>query len=437
MTARERSFVKTATAFLLLSFFIIPMYADADEITNKVTRTQDSLTAIVSRLYSEGNYQKVVECAVQNDSISSSSKLLYYYGMGCAALYNYPKAQEYFQIITRQDSQNVNYHFQFARLLLQSGFSDDAIVELKTCIALDSLYLPASFQLGLMYNSLKKDPEKEIEIFSFLVRQNPDDFLSLYYVGDALRRIGLSDSGIIYVQRSIDKNPRYFPSLVAMANYKNGKKDYAEAKEYYRSANTIRRRDKDVIFQIGECYRKLGFLPEAIQHYKEAIAIDSLTAVYFAQLGYAYYSRGSYDSSITAYEKAIELDNDNVQYYRNLALVFQKIDSVQGVVQTYNRGIAALHPENISYEYNSLAAYYFSKHLWRKAAETYSTVYDFNPKNVDALYWCGYSFMQVPEKKSARRSFERYLKIIENDSSKVQERKSAAHLIGILTGKKE
>ncbi len=428
-----KSSTRGATQLILICIGLVMLVFQCDAQNSG----HDSLAQIVSRFYTEGNYRKAIELAEKNDSTSFSSKLFYYYGMSYAALYNYPKAQEYFQKIVKQDSTNVNYHFQFARLLLQSGFESDAIDELKRCIVLDSTYLPAFFQLGLIYNFQKKDPEKEIELFSYLNRQNPNDFLSLYYTGDALKRLGLADSGIVFTQRSVNINPHYFPSLVAVANYMNSRKNYFAAMEYYQKALSIRPRDKDIVFQVGECYRKLGLLEEALVQFKAAIQLDTLEAIYHAQLGFAYFQLKQYDSSIAAYNKAVALDEDNVQYYKNLALAFQKIDSVQGVVQSYQRGIKVLHPENISYVYNDLAAFYFKKNLWRDAAKTYQRVFDFDPDNDAALFWLGYSFERILENDSAILAFQKYLQKTEGDTSKFMQRKAVEENIKSLKAKKK
>lgn len=400
-------------------------------------RSQDSVAQIASRFYAEGKYRKALDLITLNDSTFVSSKLLYCYGMSYAALYDYQKAQEYFKKAIHEDSTNVYYHFQFGRLLMQAGFTDEAVEEFELCFALDSSYLPASFQLGLMYNAQKKNPEKEVDIFSFLIRQNPNDFLSLYYKGDALKRLGLADSGINLIQKSIELNPQYVPSLVSFANYKNSQKEYAAALEYYQRAAMIRPLDKDIIFQIGECFRKLGDLNKAVTQFKNAISIDSLNAIYYAQLGYAYYSLGRNDSSVIAYTKAITIDDNNVQYYCNLALAYQKIDSVQGVIQSYQRGAQALHPENISYVYNNLAAFYFQKSMWRDAAKAYHRVIELNPGNEMAYFWLGYSYEQIPDRKSAISALEIFLKKIEGDDSKAGYRLDVQHHIEYLKKKKE
>ena len=188
-------------------------YALDRNSSSTVITTQDSVLQLAVRYYSDGDYKRVVALNGPADSLSPSSKLSYIQGMSYSALYDYPHAIEKYQKAISVDSANVNYRFQYGRLLIQAGFLEGAVNELTSCVALDSTYLPASFQLGLLYNMQKNNPQRELRIFTFLISQNPDDFLSLYYVGDVLRRMELPDSGIKYTERSIAINPHYYPSV--------------------------------------------------------------------------------------------------------------------------------------------------------------------------------------------------------------------------------
>jgi tetratricopeptide (TPR) repeat protein len=437
---------------LLLLISALTCFARGSGLNQNATIAQDSVIQLASRMYNEGNYKATLELKDPTDSLAAFPKLLFYQGMSYAALYDYPRALEDLKSAIRGDSTNVNYRFQYGRLLIQAGFTEEAAVELTQCIALDSTYLPASFQLGLLYNAQKNNPAKEEAIFSFLIRQNPNDFVSLYYKGDALRRLDLADSGITFIQRSIAVNPRYFPSLIACAHYQDANKLYGPALKCYRQAEEIRPHDKDLLFQMGECSRKLGELKSAVTYFKKSLAIDSSNAAVFAQLGYAYYSLGRFDSSIQSYHAAIAIDGDNILYYQNLALAFQKIDSVQGAIRAYQKAIEVLHPENImfayrnlasfyysngmkreaikllqqniAYDYNSLAGFYFSKNMSRDAATAYQHVIELDPSNFGAIWWAGMSLEEIHDYKSAILVFEKGMRLIEGDTTKTEERRA-------------
>ncbi len=374
--------------------------------------------SIASALYAEGNYWKLMEISKQFNADTLSAKYLFSLGMSYAALSEPQRAMELLKRSIAFDSTKLQYHFQYARVLSQSGLYDDAIDQLEGCIAMDSNYIPARFQLGLTYAAQKDEPDKELEIFSSLINRNPNDFLSHYYLADALKRIGKPDSAAIYFQFSLRANPRYLPALIAYSNYLTSKKRYMDALPVYLRADSVRSGNKDLNFQIGECYRKLNDLGKAKIFFKRAIALDSMNGLYHAQLAYTFFSKEEYDSSLAEYQQAILYDEENAQYYLNLALVYKKLNMTDLVVQSYNSAIRVRHPELIAYVYNDLAAFYFGKNMWREAIEAYQRTIDIKPDHVEALYNMGMCYSQLLENKNAIQMYTKYLRLIEHDSSK-------------------
>lgn len=361
--------MKKIAIIIVLNVMALDVWA-ADQLSPSLVK-QDSLVQLVSRYYSDGDFARATAVNDPTDTLIVSPRLSYYKAMSWAALYNYPRAIEYFQKAVNADSTNVNYRFQYSRMLIQSGFLERAAGELSACTRMDSAYLPAWYQLGLLYAMQKNDVKREQEIFSYLVRHNPEDFMSLYYLGEALRRTELQDSGFACITKSVAINPQYYPSLVALANAYAGKKQYVPALEYYRKAREIRPHDKDLLTRMGECFRKSGAFNDAIACYKVVIEMDTTIDAVYAQMGYAYYSLGKYDSSVYYYNRAIALESDNADYYKNIALVYTKMDSVDAAVSMSKKFITSLHPENLSFARTSLASIYSSKKRSKDAIRMY------------------------------------------------------------------
>lgn len=413
---------------------LLTSYAASQDPTRPVPVNEDSLA---SSLYIEGNYWKLMEYSKQFSIDTLSAKFHFYLGMSYAALSEPQRAQEYLKRSILLDSSKLQYRYQYARLLSQSGLYQDAIVQLTACIAMDSSYIPARFQLGLTYAAQRKNPEKEQEIFSHLINRNPRDFLSLYYMSEALKRSGAFDSAYMFLRLSLSANPRYYPALIAISNYLNGKKMYREALPYYLTADTIRGDNKDLKFQIGECYRKLDSLSIAKIFFKCAIALDSTNALYHAQLAYAYYSSGHYDSSAASYQLAIANDEENPQYHMNLALVYKKMGMTDLVIQSYNNAIGVMSPEVIAYAYNDLAAFCLEKALWRKAIDAYQRALDINPDLIDPYYFMATSYMNLSENKTAISLYRIFLQKTENNPEKKGERYTAEKMIEYLNKTKK
>ncbi len=401
------------------------------------SQEQQNPDSVAGVYYTEGNYWKLLELSRRYDADTLPPKFHFYLGMSYAALGELQRAQEFLTKAIARDSSSLQYRYQYSRLLTQSGMYGEAAKQLAACIAMDSLFIPAQFQLGLTYAAWKQDPEKEIEIFSSLVRHNPNDVPSLYYLAEATKRIGQQDSAAGFLRRALNVNPRYHPALIAYSNYLSGRKKYAEAMPYYLRADTVRNDNKDLKYQIGECYRKLGDLQNAKKYFFQSIALDSTNGMYHAQLAYTYYAAEQYDSSAAEYLKAIANDQENAQYYLNLALVYKKLNVTPMVADAYTTAIKMMHPENIAYAYNDLAAFYFGKNMWREAIQAYQKVIEFNPEQIEALYFTGVSHMGLSESNSAIKVFTQYLHRTDGDTAKAGMRYSVQKNIDYLKSMKK
>jgi tetratricopeptide (TPR) repeat protein len=406
------------------TFFLLTLLSSLC-LSQPEAAVQSNPDSLAAALYAEGNYWKLMEISRQFPADSLSAKFSFHLGMSFAALSEPQRAQEFLKRAISLDSAKLQYRYQYARILSQSGQYPDAVRELNRCIAMDSSYIPARFQLGLTYAAQKNDPENEMAVFSWLIDRNPKDFLSLYYLSEALKRSGQPDSAARYLLRSLSVNPRYVPALIAVSNFLNSKKMYAEALPYYLRADSLRGNNKDLVFQIGECYRKLGDLPRATAYFTRAIALDSMNELYHAQLAYTYFSAMQYDSSVASYRRALLYDEENVQYYLNLALVYTTINDTGNVLHSYARAIHVSHPENTAEIFYNLGTFCFQKKLWRGAVEAYGRAIDIDPDRADAYYFKGSCLMQLSEHQSALPLFTEFLKRTEGDPEKKGERYSA------------
>jgi tetratricopeptide (TPR) repeat protein len=394
---------------------LLILFVFASLLYPQEVRTVSPTDSIASALYGEGNYWKLMEISKQADLDSLSPRYLFALGMSYAALSETQRALDCLKRAVMRDSLKLQYRYQYARALSQSGLYQDAAEQLMNCIALDSTYIPAQFQLGLTYAAHKRQPEKEIAIFSSLIERNPNDFVSLYYLSEVLKRLDLPDSAAPYLRRSLSANPRYLPALISLSNYLNAKKEYPEALKYYLRADSVRSDNKDLKFQIGECYRRLGDYQNAKQYFRQAIAMDSTNGMYHAQLAYAYFSTEQYDSSALSYQLAIVNDNENAQYHMNLALVYQKLEMQEQVIASYKNAVRVLHPEVTAFAYNDLASYCYQKKRWRDAADAYRKALGMKPDIIDAYYFTGSCYMQLHEEQSAVEPLTTFLKLSADD----------------------
>ncbi len=408
----------------LLVTLLLPLFGIA-----QTPQSADSLAAV---LYAEGNYWKLMELSRQLPADSLSPRFHFHLGMSYAALGEPLRAQDHLTRAIILDSSRLQYRYQFARILSQSGQYAEAVRQLQQCIAMDSAFIPARFQLGLTYAAQRNDPFAEMEVFSWLIARNPNDFLSLYHLSEALKRAGQPDSAAVILRRAVSVNPRYVPALIALSNYLNGRKQYADALPLYLRADSVRSGNKDLLFQIGECYRRLGELSNARSFFRRAIALDSMNGLYHAQLAYAYFSDDLYDSSIASYHTAILFDEENAQYHLNLALVYAKLDDTTNVLRSYAEAVRVMHPELAAAVHYDQGTYCFQKKLWKEAVTAYGRAIDIDPSLSLAYYFKGSCHMQLNEHSAALPLFTEFLSRSKNDPERKGERYSAQKMVEYL-----
>src|SRR3989338_365368 len=90
---------------------------------------------------------------------------------------------------------------------------------------------------------------------------------------------------------------------------------------------------------LGRTYSELDMHKEAIEAYKEAVKIKPSNAYSHFSLGVAYYNNRMYESAIQAYNKAIDLNQNNVSAtaYNNRGLAYEMKGNVDKAISDFKK----------------------------------------------------------------------------------------------------
>ncbi len=408
---------RIAIVSLLFPLFFSQLLAVGAEADTLSVFKADSVLQAGIRQYSEARFQDAVQTLSILPSDSTSSRSQFYLGMSYASMNDYENAYNCLRKSVALDSTNNATRFQYAKFLQQFGAVEEAQRQYERIVQTDTTFYPAYFQLGVLLNAQRKFPQREVEIFSHIVRNQPRDFLSLHFLGDALIRLGQVEAGRTCIATSITLNPNHFPAINQLAGLYFSKNDFAEALRLYTHAEALHPYDPNVKFNMGECYRKLKNDSAAVFCFAKALALDTTESKYAAQLGYSYFNLKEYGSSVAAYKKAIALDNENPQYWLNLALVYQRMDSTEQVVDAFEMAVSASRPDKIAEIYSQLGSYQFRRPAYREAANAYARALQFEPHNIVAHFYLGMCYDELRNKQDAVRHFQTYLRMTEGDTS--------------------
>jgi tetratricopeptide (TPR) repeat protein len=388
-------------------------------------RAADSLFAQGLALYAEGQYAKAAE-AFAATCDSTSPKIAFYTAMSYLSLNNAETGIELLRRAILLDPANRAYRFQYARSLVQSGLTDLGAAEYAALVGADSAFGAARYQLGLLLYDQKRYREAADQ-FGAVLRTNPADYLSYYYLSSSLVGLAAIDSARPYLASCISLNPHYAPAIVLLASIYYGAGEYEEALRLYRSGAAARPQDADLAYKIGLCFARLGKVDSALAYCSTAARRDTSNDAYIAQTGYLYIVQEKFDSAIAAYRRAVELDGDNSLYDINLAYAFSRTNANDSAIAAYERGVAACRPENIAAIYVRLGTLYYYAKQYRKALASYQQALDLQPLNKEAQFYVALAYDQLANPASALRQYRRYLALARDDTTAPErERKKQA-----------
>ena len=85
---------------------------------------------------------------------------------------------------------------------------------------------------------------------------------------------------------------------------------FKAAIEVYNEANRAEREDRDVLFNLGLCYRQLKLYDKAIKCFQEANDISKNEETY-QQIGRTYAVQEDFENALATYLDALQFSNDN------------------------------------------------------------------------------------------------------------------------------
>ena len=409
--------LRWCVALLLACIFYLPSLQASPADSMKVRR--DSLVRVATALNAGGRFIDATRAFLLAGADTGSAAERFGLGLTYASLNDVQRASKYLRQGVALESTNVNYRFQLARFLVQTGALREGQTEYEVIVQQDSAYIPALTALGQLYSE-PDSYEKAAEIYRRVLALNPNDFLSHYYLANIMVGLVNTDTAITCLNASLRLNPNFVPALNVLASIHYAKKRYYEALSLYRRAAELRPNNAEFMNKVGLCYRNLDDYRSAIHAFRKAVELDSLSASYFGNLGHSYYWLAMYDSSVAVYKHAVALDNENSIYYLNLALAYQRLDSIQAAAHAYRMAIWTYHPEIVLDLQVKLGSAYFLGKDYKNAIETYQTVLRSNPEILDAQFFVASAYDNLGDYTTAIQNYNKYLKLAENVEKETQ-----------------
>lgn len=183
------------------------------------------------------------------------------------------------------------------------------------------------------------------------------------------------------LRQVVNSTPDHHPAwhMLGLLAFEVGKLELASQ----LIAHAVRLNDAVALYHrnLGELYRRLGRLAEAVAAGERATALapDDLDAHY--NLGLAHTDKGEWDAAICAYRRALELDPDHGLSWNNLGAALEKKGDLAGAEAAYARAVA-LNPAHHEAQ-NNLGAIYSEQGRLEDACRCFEDSIRANPDFIE------------------------------------------------------
>ena len=173
-----------------------------------------------------------------------------------------------------------------------------------------------------------------------------------------------------------------------------------------------------VKYQLGKLYLKTNQLKKAKVVFKELIKKDSQNANYSYQLGNVYALFKKRNLKINSYLDAFRKDNEHLKSIHQLAKSFTKLRDKDSARIFINRGIE-ISPNHFELNKLKVNRLYLDK-KYTKAIQRLRKLDTLNPKEFYVQKMLGRSFFQLKKLDSAKKYFNKALKLDRSDHKSLE-----------------
>ncbi|MCL4535997.1 MAG: redoxin domain-containing protein [Nitrospirae bacterium] len=152
---------------------------------------------------------------------------------------------------------------------------------------------------------------------------------------------GMNEMARAFLQKAINKDPRYIPPYIELAKIYESQDKGKEAEEILRKALTADTENIIAMSELGYLLAKKGRPKEAIEILSRAIKMDSYTPAYY-YMAYALAKNGQMKEALIAFDSAISLNPYDPAIYLLRAEVYEGSRMLKEAASDYKRYLELL-----------------------------------------------------------------------------------------------
>ncbi len=297
-----------------------------------------------------GLYQQAIGRHEEDKNQAESWRAL---GRVYRQLERHGEATDAYQKVIELDPEDVETWNNLGDVYLAMARYQEAGTAYRQAIKLDSDFAWPYHSLGLISTDHGAH-ESALTLYRQAIERHLDDearAISWNKMGDTQLALEAPEEATRAYQRAINLSPAYpwpYHSLGVIHEERGVLHEdwnaYESALDYYQQAidRYAEGEDKGRSLSwngLGNVYRALDRLDEALKAYRRSSRFDPIFAAPWNSLGDIHQHLAQYDQAIESYRRAIELEDSNAHPYHNLGLIYEILEDYKAAISRFREAI--------------------------------------------------------------------------------------------------
>lgn len=256
----------------------------------------------------------------------------------------------------------------------------------------DSEALIAYYYLGALYGSYLKEPGRAIEIYKRLLEREPENSQIIDAISQLYFEQGRVKEALDILLRLEGDYPTDITLKLKLAILYYKLKDYPQAISRFEEILKSNQKSDKIIYYLGVMYEEVGKFDMALNMYKQVSPKSELYKDARLRLAYRYKEEQKIKEAEKILKEGIRKSPQTIELYQYLAGMYEKTNDYKAAIELLTAA-SKRFPSDERFLF-AIGVFYERIGDIDKAVAAMQKVLKVNPKNVNALNYVGYTYIE-------------------------------------------